>query len=159
MLSEIEEVIVNAKLLKPGKIVKLSFINRYPEEYRTAAGTVQSVVNDGEYTTVTFRDFLDTAHEESVQKRRSFKWYNKYIQDDYTGKWHFKIEIHKGTEETLKHVAKKMRDLNLSWIKDWEEEAKKLQESLDDHKRWIKRNKGYAAALEKRFNISSEKSK
>lgn len=159
MLSEIHEVIVNAKLLQPGKIVRLSFINTFPEEYRTAAGTVEKVVNDGEYTTVTLRDFVDTYHEESVQRVKIFKWYNPTICDNFTGKWQFKIEIHRGTEDTLKSVAKKMIAINRSWIKDWEGEMKKLKREVADHESWIKRNQGYVSALEKRFGISSEKSK
>lgn len=160
MLSEIyEEVIVNAKLLQPGKIVRMSFINSFPEEYRTAAGTVEKVVNDGAYTTVTLRDFVDTCHEEGVQKIKMFKWYNYQICDNFTGKWHFKIEIHRGSEDTLKSVAKKMIAINKSWIRDSEAEVKKLKKKVADHEDFIKRNKGYVKALEKRFGISSEKSK
>ena len=159
MLSEIHEVIVNAKLLKPGKIVRMSFINSFPEEYRTAAGTVEKVVNDGEYTTVTLRDFVDTCHEEGVQKIKMFKFYNQHICDDFTGKWQYKIEIHNGTEETIKSVAKKMIAINKSWIREWDREVKKLKKKLADHEAWIKRNQGFVSTLEKRFGISSEKSK
>jgi len=159
MLSEIHEVIVNAKLLQPGKIVRMSFINSFPEEYRTAAGTVEKVVNDGEYTTVTLRDFVDTCHEEGVQKIKMFKFYNQHICDDFTGKWQYKIEIHNGTEETIKSVAKKMIAINKSWIREWDGEVKKLKKKLADHEAWIKRNQGFVSTLEKRFGISSEKSK
>ena len=159
MLSEIHELIVNAKLLKPGKIIKLSFINSANDEYRVAAGIVKSVVKDGNVTTVKFKDFIDTYHDDGWQNDKEFVFENRYCIDDFTGKWNYKIVIHNGTEETLKKVAKKFIGNEQDWINDWKKEADELKADLDNHKAWIRDKKKVIASIAKKFKISSEKSK
>lgn len=150
----VSEIIENFSLLVPGKVVKLAFWNK-SWQYRTGAGIVKSVVRDGKdgKTTVTLTSYADTYDADGKHRTMKFEFSDREIRDNFTGKYDYKIIVHRGTPNTLKSVAREVNAIHKQWISDWTKEIAKRKREIADRMEWIRNEKKKMAKLSKDFKI------
>lgn len=151
----VREIIENFKELKPGKIVKLAFWNT-SWEYRTGAGIVKDVTYDEktEKTKVTLTSYVDTYDSDGEHRElMTFEFTKREIRDNFQGKYDYKIIVHRGTQDTLKKVARQVSTIHQSWISDWTKAIAKRKQEIADRMRWIRDEKKKMAKLRKDFKL------
>lgn len=150
----VREIIENFSLLVPGKIVKLAFWNT-SWQYRTGAGIVKSVVRDkkSDKTTVTLTSYVDTYDADGNHRTMEFEFTDREIRDNFTGKYDYKIIVHRGTQKALQSVAREVKTIHKNWISDWNKDIAKRKREIADRMKWIRGEKAKMAKLSKEFKI------